>query len=260
MRNASKLGAIAWVTGAGKGIGRALALKLAEEGMTVAASARSEADLKILSSEAENLTGSIAAWPLDVTDEEATVRVVEAIEDEHGPIDLVILNAGTHIPQWASAFDTGAVRTLVEVNFMGAVHGFGVVMPLMIKRRKGQIAVMSSVAGYRGLPGAAGYGATKSALINLCEALKPDLDRYGVVLSVICPGFVRTPLTDRNTFPMPFLIEPEIAAEKIVVGLLRGRFEIAFPRRFTGWMKLLRYLPNFIFFCLTRRLVARNAG
>ena len=132
------------------------------------------------------------------------------------------------------------------------------VLPRFIGKQAGHVAVVSSVAGYRGLPTSAAYGASKAALINMCEALKPELDRYGVKLSLICPGFVRTPLTDRNAFPMPFLMEAEEAAERIVNGLLRGKFEITFPRRFTWWLKLGRCLPYAWYFLLTRRMVPTN--
>ena len=128
-------------------------------------------------------------------------------------------------------------------------------LPRLIARRAGHVAVVASVAGYRGLPSAAGYGASKAALINLCEALKPELDGCGVRLSLINPGFVRTPLTDRNPFPMPFLMDADDAAERLVRGLESGRFETTFPRRFTWGLKLLRCLPYALYFPLTRRLV-----
>ena len=137
---------------------------------------------------------------------------------------------------------------------MGVVHGLAAAMPAFIQRRAGHIAVMSSVAGYRGLPTAAGYGATKAALTNMCESLKPELDGHGVAITVINPGFVRTPLTDRNAFTMPFLMEPGAAAGRVIAGLDARRFEITFPRRFTWTLKLLRCLPYALYFPVTRRL------
>lgn len=244
---------IVWITGAGKGLGRALALLLAGRGDVVAASARTASDLATLQAEAAG--GRFAAYPLDTTDERATLEIVETIERELGPIDQAVLNAGTHLPVAADALATEPFRRLVETNLMGTVNGLAALAPRMVARRRGRIAVVASVAGYRGLPSASAYGATKAGLINMAEALRPDLMRHGVVLQVINPGFVRTPLTDRNDFPMPFLVEAEDAARRIAAGLATDRFEIAFPRRFVLMLKLLRLLPYPLFFALTRRML-----
>lgn len=244
----------AWCTGAGKGIGRALALRLAREGCRVAVSARTESDLIALANEAKGLRGEVLPFPLDVTDEQAVARAVDDIEKAIGPLNLVVFNAGTHIPVRADALSVKPFRDLVEINIMGVVHGVAAVLPRFIERRGGHVAFVASIAGYRGLPTAAAYGASKAALINMAESLKPELDRYGVTISVVNPGFVRTPLTDKNDFPMPFLIEADDAAERIVRGLGRGRFEIAFPRRFTWGLKVLRCLPYAFYFPLVRRL------
>lgn len=247
---------IVWCTGAGKGIGRALVLELARRGWTIAASARTAGDLETLAAQALALGGGrVFAYPLDVTDGPANERTVAAIRADLGPIDLAVLNAGTHIPVTASDFRLEAFRRLFETNVLGTVAGLAAVLPPMREQRHGHIAVVASVAGYCGLPSAAAYGATKAALISMCEALKPELDACGVRLSVVNPGFVRTPLTDKNPFPMPFLIEADDAARRIADGLATGRFEIAFPRRMVCLMKLLRALPYPLFFAITRRLV-----
>ena len=136
---------------------------------------------------------------------------------------------------------------------MGSVHGLAAILPAMIGRGSGHIAVVSSVAGYRGLPTAAAYGATKASLINMCEALAFDLHGTGVRLQLVNPGFVDTPLTRRNSFPMPFLMTVEDAAERIHRGLRSRKFEIAFPRRFTLWLKLMRILPYALYFPILRR-------
>jgi NAD(P)-dependent dehydrogenase (short-subunit alcohol dehydrogenase family) len=243
---------VVWITGAGKGIGRELALALARQGAVVAASARSAADLDAL---AASGAGRIAPFPLDVTDAARCAATVARIEAELGLIDQAILNAGTHVPDTAATFTAGPARQVIETNLMGAVHGLAPLMERMIARRRGRIAVVASMAGYAGLPGAAAYGASKAGLIALCEALRPDLARHGVVLQVINPGFVRTPLTDRNDFPMPFMIEAEDAAARILAGLRTDRFEIAFPRRLGILMRLLRRLPYPIFFAVTKRML-----
>nr|WP_204367292.1 SDR family NAD(P)-dependent oxidoreductase [Methylobacterium sp. B34] len=176
---------VTWITGASSGIGRALAIHLANAGARVALSARS----------AEALTATVQAvpdrmrpFPLDVTDRDATAAAVETIERGFGPIGRAVLNAGTHIPMSLEDFSADTARRLIEVNYMGVVHGLEALLPRMRARGRGQVAVVASVAGYRGLPTAAAYGPTKAALINLCESLKPDCDRAGIRLQLVCPG------------------------------------------------------------------------
>ncbi len=244
---------LVWITGGGKGIGRELAQHYAQQGWTVAVSARTEADLQLLAEELP--AGQIKIFPLDVTDQEAVASTVHQIEHELGGIDLAILNAGTHTPTPAESFAIDPFRHLVETNLMGVVNSLAPLLEIFRKRSSGQIAVVASLAGYRGLPGAAAYGATKAALINMCESLRPDLEQSGVRLSVINPGFVETPLTAKNDFPMPFLMSAQSAARRIAEGLKTGIFEITFPTRFAFLMKLLRILPDRLFFLLSRRMV-----
>lgn len=242
-----------WITGASTGIGEALARRMAQSGAEVVVSARSVGRLAAL---ADAGGGRIVPWPLDVTDRTAVQAAMQGIESQLGPIDIAVINAGTHQPVTAAEFTTDGLRQLMEVNLFGAAACLEAMMPRMIARRRGRIAVVASVAGYRGLPTSAYYGASKAALINLTESLKFDLDRVGVTMQLIDPGFVRTPLTDRNEFPMPFLISAEQAAERIARGLAGSGFEIAFPTRFTLLMKLLRLLPYRLYF----PLVARGTG
>ena len=246
----------AWVTGAGKGIGRALALELAVRGWSVAASARTCSDLLSLVNESSDLRGNIYSFPLDVTVEENIGPTVTKIEAEHGPIELAVLNAGTHEVVGATEFQTAIFRRLMDVNFFGTVNCAAEVVPRFCRRNHGHVAVVSSVAGYRGLPTAAAYGATKAALINMCESFYPELALQGVKITVINPGFVRTPLTSKNKFPMPFIIDPATAATRIIAGLESNSFEITFPRRFTWILKVLRILPYAIYFKLMNRFVA----
>jgi NAD(P)-dependent dehydrogenase (short-subunit alcohol dehydrogenase family) len=242
----------AWITGASSGIGRALALALAREGVVVAASARSREALEALAAEAGN--GRILPTPLDVADRAAVTAAAEAaIRVFRGPPDLAVLNAGTYLPMSAEAFDAARFRTQVEVNLMGTVHMLESLLPAYLAANKGHIAIVSSVAGYRGLPTGAAYGATKAALNNLAESLKYDLDRAGVKLQLVNPGFVKTPLTDKNDFKMPFLMPVEKAVARMIAGLQTNRFEITFPRRFTWQLKLLRLLPYRLYFAITRR-------
>lgn len=237
---------IAWITGASSGIGRALALQLARDGARIAASARSAARLATLVSDGPR--GRMAAYPLDVTDAAGVEACVQAIEAALGPIDLAVLNAGTHRPMAAADFSADAARDLMTVNYMGVVHGLASLLPRFLARGGGHIAVVASAAGYLGLPTAAAYGPTKAALINLCEALYRDCRAHNIKLQLINPGFVRTPLTDRNAFRMPFLMDAGRAAERIRRGLASDRFEIAFPRRLIWLLKLARLLPYSAYF------------
>jgi short-subunit dehydrogenase len=246
---------IVWITGAGKGIGRALAKRYAEDGWLVAVSARTEDDLITLAEQARQ--NRVKPFPLDVTDAMATLKTFREIEDILGPLDLAILNAGNYSPMSANTFSVDRFRDMVETNLMGTVNGLTPLMETFVARKSGHIAVVASLAGYRGLPGAAAYGATKAALINMCESLQPDLERYGVKLSLINPGFVETPLTEKNDFPMPFLIPVETAVTQIVRGLQKPAFETAFPGCFAFLMTLLRFLPDRIFFLLTRRMLRK---
>ena len=245
----------AWITGASTGIGRELALKLAATGTRVAATARSQDKLKSLSGEASGITPFAA----DVTDAEGLTALTEQIAADIGPVDLAILNAGTYAPlDSGKGFDAELFRQTVDVNYLGVTNAIAAVLPGMIERGSGHIAIVASVAGYRGLPKAAAYGPTKAALINLAETLKPELEPHGIRISIVNPGFVRTPMTAQNDFPMPFLMEPEDAADRIISGLKAGRYEIAFPGRFVVILKTLRLLPNAAFFWVVRKFVLRD--
>ena len=245
-----------WITGAGKGLGRALALELSARGHTIAASARTEDDLTSLAAEAAAKGGVIKPYVLDVTDKDAVPSVATQIFRDFGVPDLVILNAGTHSEVTATNFDLAEFTRVIDTNVMGVANCLSVILPAMIARKTGRVALMASVAGYRGLPTASAYSASKAALIALGEALKPELEPHGVGLHLISPGFVDTPLTRRNTFPMPFLIQPDQAARIMADGLEAGKkFEIVFPWPMKLAMKFLGILPYPLFFAITRRLV-----
>lgn len=246
---------LAWITGASSGIGRAVAVKLADRGWQVAVSARSVEKLAALVAERPGL---IHAYPADITDGQALRDAVHGIEQSLGPIDLALFSAGGYMRESARRFDAGKLAELFNLNVVGTAHALEAVMAPMISRQGGQIAVVASVAGYIGLPGGGIYGATKSALITLCEALRPQLEREGVTLQVINPGFVDTPMTRTNDFPMPFLIKEDEAAEAIIRGLDSKRFEIVFPWKMKLAMKLLAAMPYSISLAVTRRMLRKE--
>ncbi len=245
---------VAWVTGASSGIGRALSLRLADDGWQVAISARGGEALAEIEAQRPGL---IRSFPLDVTDLEAVKHVCGAIRETMGPVERAVFCAGTYKRDSISHFDSAAFRTMVDLNIMGTAHCLEALLPDMIARGKGQIGVVSSVAGYNGLPGGGFYGATKAALINLCEALYPGLEAKGINLSIINPGFVATPLTAKNDFPMPFLISPDEAADSIARGLDAKRYEIIFPWKMALAIRFLHRLPQSLRFAITRRMLRK---
>jgi NAD(P)-dependent dehydrogenase (short-subunit alcohol dehydrogenase family) len=245
---------IAWISGASSGIGRALALKLAGEGYKVAVTARNHEKLVELQLEAAGLSGSIVVLDGDVTDAEDMEHVMASIEYEHGALGLVILSAGVYRPVHAEDLVRADFEETFAVNLSGVVNCLLPAIRHMKAKGQGQIAIVSSVTGYTGLPTSAAYGATKAALINMAESLKFDLDKMGIRIQLINPGFVDTPATRKNAFAMPALVSPETAAERIAAGLKSQAFEITFPRRFTYVLKLLRILPYGLYFALVNRL------
>ncbi|MES1950037.1 short-chain dehydrogenase/reductase SDR [Salinisphaera sp. S4-8] len=242
---------VVWITGASSGIGAALAREMAANGWQVAASGRNRERLDALCADAPD---AIHAFVLDVTDGAANNETVAAIERQLGPIDLAVFNAGIGSQFSVTRFDAADVQDRMAVNYGGAVNGIGAVLPGMLARGAGQIALTASVAGFRGLPGGAPYSASKAAMIALAEGLKLDLDSHGIAVSVITPGFVRTPMTEKNRFPMPFMVDADEAARRIRRGLAAKRFEITFPRRLSYILKLMQRLPYALYFPIIRRV------
>jgi len=238
----------AWIIGASTGIGRCLAETLAGEGIAVTASARNEDALKDLAVACP--PGTVRPFPLDITKPLDIAQAVAAMESDGHLPDVVVLTAAAYQPAAADDLDPELFADIVSVNYLGTVNVLSALLPKLFARGRGHIAVTASVAGYRGLPLASAYGPTKAALINLCESLRPECAARGVHLQLINPGFVKTPLTDKNPFPMPCMIEPETAAQRIYQGLKSGRFEITFPKRFTWVMKALRLLPYGVYFAV----------
>jgi len=241
-------GKTVWLVGASSGIGRATASALHAAGARVVVSARNE---DALASFVREHPGALAL-PLDVSDPEDVARTGRAIVDA-GPLDGVMYCAGYYSEQRATHYDLQEMLRHQQINYVGALYVLQAVLPHFMARKAGFISLVSSVAGFRGLPKSLAYGPTKAALINLAETLYLDLRSAGIAVSVINPGFVETPLTAQNEFEMPALITPEEAAAQILKGWAKGSFDIHFPKRFTLWMKFLRILPYGLYFPAIRR-------
>ena len=236
-----------WITGASSGIGKALAIKFAQEDWNVAISARREELLKEISKSQKN----ISYFPLDVTDSEKCKLVFEEIKKKLGDIDISVFSTGIHDPKSEKTLNIDKVKKIMEVNFFGTVNSINAVCDYYKNRKSGQISIVSSVAGYRGLPAAGAYCASKSALTSFAESLYFEMKRKDVKVTLISPGFIKTPMTDQNDFPMPMIRSPEFAAEQVYVGLVKkNAFEIHFPKGFTFIMKILQIIPNWIYFKL----------
>ena len=236
-----------WITGASSGIGKALAIKFAREGWKVAASARRENLLKEPNQENEN----IHPFPLDVTNIDQCKNVFQNIIEKFKDIEISIFGTGIHDPKSEKKFNLDKIRKIMEVNYFGTMNSINAVYDYYNNKKSGQISIISSVAGYRGLPAAGAYCASKSALTSFAETLQFEMKRKNVRVSLISPGFIKTPMTDQNDFPMPMIKSPEFAAEQIYIGLIKKKgFEIHFPRAFTYFLKFLRILPNSIYFKL----------
>ncbi|MDD4943339.1 SDR family NAD(P)-dependent oxidoreductase [Rhodoferax sp.] len=238
-------GKTVWLVGASSGIGAATAHALHGLGAKVVVSARQTAllDAFVLAH-----PGSLALG-LDVTDAVAVKDAVNALQ-ARGGLDVVVYCAGHYQAMRANALNLADMQRHVDVNYSGALHVLDAVLPAMLARGTGHISLVGSVAGFGGLPHSLAYGPTKAALINLAEALYLDLHPQGLGVSILNPGFVKTPLTAGNTFAMPALLTPEQAAQAILKGWAQGAFEVHFPKRFTLWLKALRLLPYRAYFYL----------
>jgi|TARA_B100001741_G_scaffold193919_1_gene159866 short-subunit dehydrogenase len=242
---------VIWITGASTGIGKALAIKFSQNGWKVAISARREALLNEIASENKN----IFAFPFDVTDKEKCNSTFNLIKNKFDNIDLCVFSTGTWDPKKEKEIDVEQIENVMKINFFGTLNCIKSVESYFKTRGYGQISIVSSIAGYRGLPNSTGYGPSKSALNNLTESLYFDFKRHGVRVSLISPGFIKTPMTDKNDFKMPFLKSPEFAAEKIYNGLVNSKsFEIDFPKQLTITLKLLKILPIKLYFKIVERM------
>ena len=238
---------VIWITGASSGIGKALSIKFAQEGWIVAASARREGLLQELT----KINQNIHSFPLDVTNPEQCKKVFQDIRKKFNNIEISIFGTGIHDPNSEKRFNLEKIREIMEVNYFGTMNSINSVYDYYNDKKGGQISIISSVAGYRGLPAAGAYCASKSALTSFTESLRFEMMRKNVRVSLVSPGFIKTPMTDQNDFPMPMIKSPEFAAEQIYIGLTKKTgFEIHFPKAFTFFLKFLRILPNSIYFKL----------
>jgi short-subunit dehydrogenase len=241
---------IIWITGASSGIGKALAIKFAEKGWTVAASARRENLLEDLN----KFNPNIYSFPLDVTEIENCKLIANKIIEEFGGIDICVFGTGMHDPKSEKRFNLNKIREIMEVNYFGTMNSINSIYEYFSEKKNGQISIISSVAGYRGLPAAGAYCASKAALTSYAESLNFDMKMKNVRVSLISPGFIKTPMTDQNDFPMPMIKSPEFAANEIFKGLTEKKsFEIHFPKAFTYFLKFLQILPSSIYFKLVSK-------
>ena len=262
---------LVWITGASSGLGYALAGLYAKDGARVIVSARSADKLQALAS--SDFAGTILPLPVDVTDNDSVVAAAAQILAQWGVPDVVILNAGYYEPCSFEDTTLEHFEKTIDVNYRGVVRCLMAVLPALLDKQKGSMAVtgrtfsgikttarghivlVSSVAGYSGLPRAAAYGSTKAALTNLGESIKHECNAREIDVTVVNPGFVKTPLTDLNEFPMPFIMELDDAAQAMYSGINSRKFEVTFPRRFTWILKFLRILPYRLYFAATKRLL-----
>ena len=241
---------VIWITGASSGIGKALVIKFAENNWIVAASARREN----LLDELKLINENIHSFPLDVTEIDKCKLTSKKIIERFGNIDICVFGTGMHDPKSEKKFNLEKIREIMEVNYFGTMNSINSVYEYFSEKQNGQISIISSVAGYRGLPAAGAYCASKAALTSFAESLYFDMQKKNVRVSLISPGFIKTPMTDQNDFPMPMIKSPEFAANEIFKGLtIKKRFEIHFPKAFTYFLKFLQILPSGLYFKLVSK-------
>ncbi|WP_323035229.1 SDR family NAD(P)-dependent oxidoreductase [Pararhodobacter sp.] len=235
-----------WLVGASEGLGRALAALMTAQGAHVIVSARDSVRLSDLAQSLPNAR----AVPMDVTDTDS----VRTAADVVGPVDGLVYLAGAYWPMRAQDYDGDKVVTMLDVNLLGAARVLDGVLPQMVARGQGHIVLTGSLAGFRGLPGAVGYGASKAGLMHLAESLHADLRGSGVRVQQINPGFIRTRLTEKNDFSMPFILSAEEAAARMLAIMQSGRFAGSFPTLFSYVFRIGRFLPGWLY----DRLFART--
>ena len=242
---------VIWITGGGTGIGKAVAIKFANQGWKVAISGRRENILK----EVEDINPNVKSFPLDVNDKGKCFEIMKNIKEEFGDIDICFFSTGTWDPKKEREIDVEQIEKVFKVNFFGTLNCIKSVEDHFRNRKNGIITIVSSIAGYKGLPNSTGYGPSKAALNNLAESLYFDFGRYNVRVCLGSPGFIKTPMTDKNDFKMPFLKTPEYSADKIYNGLINSnKFEIHFPKSLTLILKFFKIIPDMLYFYLVKKM------
>lgn len=237
-------GRVAAITGASSGIGRSLARSLAGAGCRVGLIARRRAALDAVAGEVRAAGGAAAVAVADVGDRDQVRRAVDELAGSLGPVDLMVANAGVGMPTTLGPVNIEAVEETIRVNLLGVVYAFDAVLPSMLARRSGHLAAISSLAGYKGMPGESAYCASKAAVNTYLDGLRVQARGTGIDVSTICPGFVRTPMTAPNRFAMPFVMEADEAAARIVRALRRRAKVCNFPWQTAALMKLAQWAPD----------------
>jgi len=232
-----------WLVGASEGLGAALAEALSRAGAEVILSARNEAGLQAVAS---GLPGPSQCQPVDVTDADSVRRAADAI----GPVDGVVYLAAVYWPMPAVRWQAEQATAMADVNFTGALRVLGAVVPDMVARDSGHIVITGSLGGFRGLPGAIGYAASKAGVMSLAESMYYDLRKTCVDVQLVNAGYIRTRLSDKNTIPMPFIMEPEAAADRMLAHMRSPRFSTSFPTVFSWLFRISRFLPQWLYFRL----------
>jgi short-subunit dehydrogenase len=239
-------GQVAVITGASSGIGHALAKVLAAEGAKVGLVARRKSELDKLASEIEAAGGQAAVAAADVGQRKEAVAAIHEVAARLGPVDLLVANAGVGIPTKLEPMNVPEIERTIRVNLLGVVYALEAVLPSMLQRGRGHIAAVSSMASYKGLPGESAYCASKSAVNAYLEGLRIQLRERGIAVTTICPGFVRTPMTEANKFKMPFLVEVDDSARRISRALQRRVKVYNFPWQMMLLMRLTQWMPDWV--------------
>ncbi|MFK8026867.1 MAG: SDR family NAD(P)-dependent oxidoreductase [Gammaproteobacteria bacterium] len=248
---------VIWITGASSGIGRALTVTLSQLNCDIYITSRSQDSLEKTKQLCHNQS-NIHIAPGDLTSKQTNESICDTIKNKHGYLDIAILNAGTCEYVDINDFDSALFQRLIDSNYMSMIYGIEASLPLLKKSSYAHLVGMSSTAAYLGLPRSEAYGATKAAIRNLFRALKVSLSPHNINVSTICPGFVKTELTDKNDFPMPCLVSAEYASLEILKGMTKNSHEIHFPKRFSYALKAISLLPDFIQFRLLNKTIQKS--
>lgn len=241
---------ICLVTGGGSGIGKAVALMMAENGARVVVSGRNTDRIK----EVAKLHVNISSHQLDVSEKSSWLKIYNHFQKTLSTPDFIVHNAGACKYIDLPDFPSEVFEEIMKVNFMGIINGISTFMPKMLEENKGHIIAVTSSVARLPLPRAEAYGASKAAATYMIDSLRIALSETNIKLTTVMPGFVETPMTDQNDFPMPFIIKPEVAADRIMKGIVKGKKDIFFPNRFTWPLRLIASLPTSLAYQFTKRL------